>query len=410
MNIPLKTIDLFAQKFEDNLAKYSYQKYERIDQETHDPLTVYLINDSLVLLVQKVGHTGQLYSNEGELYRDYLNNPYLESPKAKKRYYSLRIEELTHNDIQFKFDLHKFVVGLEELTGITNLDLSITYDKYNNHRSEFWAFQSEESEIVAEKRIDKLIPQLKIQERCRQWSGDHYYFIVLELEDKFGKIHRAVAHTTQFPHSYIINICKEWIRTGRLKSVATGTGPVEEDIKEAFNSWKGTKRQERLEKHLKYFFIERDFTSKDDAWAYQASLLLDVNNGSYSDKIRDTYLRPTNRWISEEKVYRITKKYYKDHAVIYQYRPYFLKSSAHGQMSYDIFISKLNIAIEYQGKQHFEPVEYFGGEESFKKGQLRDKEKASLSKKNGVKLVYINYWEEITPELIVKRVGIKPDI
>lgn len=73
-------------------------------------------------------------------------------------------------------------------------------------------------------------------------------------------------------------------------------------------------------------------------------------------------------------------------------------------MSYDIFISGLNIAIEYQGKQHYEPVEFFGGEEAFHDLQKRDREKAQLSKENGIKLIYINYWEEITPELIREKI------
>ena len=69
-----------------------------------------------------------------------------------------------------------------------------------------------------------------------------------------------------------------------------------------------------------------------------------------------------------------------------------------------IYICGLKTAIEYQGKQHFEPVEYFGGKENFQAQQARDKLKAEKSKENGVKLVYINYWEDITPELIRKRV------
>lgn len=73
-------------------------------------------------------------------------------------------------------------------------------------------------------------------------------------------------------------------------------------------------------------------------------------------------------------------------------------------MSYDIFISGMNVAIEYQGKQHFEPVEFFGGEESFKETQRRDKEKKHISQLNNIKLVYINYWEDITTELVKKRV------
>ena len=73
-------------------------------------------------------------------------------------------------------------------------------------------------------------------------------------------------------------------------------------------------------------------------------------------------------------------------------------------MSYDVYICGLKTAIEYQGKQHFEPVEYFGGAESFQGQQERDKLKAELSRENGVKLVYINYWEDITAELIRERV------
>lgn len=73
-------------------------------------------------------------------------------------------------------------------------------------------------------------------------------------------------------------------------------------------------------------------------------------------------------------------------------------------MSYDVFISGLNIAIEYQGKQHFEPVEYFGGEEAYINTLKRDKEKLELSIKNNIKLIYINYWEDISPKLIREKI------
>ena len=73
-------------------------------------------------------------------------------------------------------------------------------------------------------------------------------------------------------------------------------------------------------------------------------------------------------------------------------------------MSYDVFITKLNVAIEYQGKQHFEAVEIFGGQEHFEKQVERDKLKKELSEKNGVKLVYINYDEDISTDLIKEKV------
>ena len=62
------------------------------------------------------------------------------------------------------------------------------------------------------------------------------------------------------------------------------------------------------------------------------------------------------------------------------------------------------MAIEYQGKQHFEPIEIFGGIEAFEEQQKRDKLKRDLSDQNGIKLVYINYWEDITSALILERV------
>ena len=96
------------------------------------------------------------------------------------------------------------------------------------------------------------------------------------------------------------------------------------------------------------------------------------------------------------------KKIFNEYEVIQQFKPYFLYVNK-GQLSFDAYIPKLKIAFEYQGKQHYEPIEYFGGEESFKKQQYRDKIKKEISKKNNVKLIYVNYWEDITIELITKK-------
>lgn len=55
-------------------------------------------------------------------------------------------------------------------------------------------------------------------------------------------------------------------------------------------------------------------------------------------------------------------------------------------------------------KQHFQPIEFFGGETGFKQLKIRDAEKFKLSQKNRVKLIYINYWEEVNEKLIQTRV------
>ena len=62
-----------------------------------------------------------------------------------------------------------------------------------------------------------------------------------------------------------------------------------------------------------------------------------------------------------------------------------------GSKSLDFYIPSLNIAIECQGRQHFEPVKAFGGEDEYKRIVERDREKYNLCKKNGVKLLYYSH-------------------
>lgn len=47
------------------------------------------------------------------------------------------------------------------------------------------------------------------------------------------------------------------------------------------------------------------------------------------------------------------------------------------------------IALEYQGEQHFSPIDIFGGEEGLKNSQARDKRKKQLSTRNGISLIEV---------------------
>lgn len=73
-------------------------------------------------------------------------------------------------------------------------------------------------------------------------------------------------------------------------------------------------------------------------------------------------------------------------------------------MSYDVFIPSLHLAFEYQGKQHFEPIDFFGGKDGFEKQKWRDKQKLKLSIENHITLVYINYWDDLNIQLIQQRI------
>lgn len=64
----------------------------------------------------------------------------------------------------------------------------------------------------------------------------------------------------------------------------------------------------------------------------------------------------------------------------------------------DIFIPRYNIGIEYQGEQHFEAIDFFGGEKALIKTQERDQRKRELCKEHGIKLFYFSYDVSYVPD------------
>ena len=60
-------------------------------------------------------------------------------------------------------------------------------------------------------------------------------------------------------------------------------------------------------------------------------------------------------------------------------------------LHYDFYIPKLNLLIEYQGKQHYSPVNLFGGDDYFATQQEHDLMKYKYAVENGYSVLYIPY-------------------
>ena len=58
-----------------------------------------------------------------------------------------------------------------------------------------------------------------------------------------------------------------------------------------------------------------------------------------------------------------------------------------------------NICVEYDGKQHFEANDYFGGEDGFLYRQINDEIKNEYCKNNNIRLIRIKYDENIIDKL-----------
>lgn len=86
---------------------------------------------------------------------------------------------------------------------------------------------------------------------------------------------------------------------------------------------------------------------------------------------------------------------------------YGLKSQKNKLLRFDFAVfldesqEKPEFLIEYDGIQHFEPREVFGGQEQFEKQQLHDRMKDDYCKQNGIELIRIPYREQDNIEEIL---------
>lgn len=69
-------------------------------------------------------------------------------------------------------------------------------------------------------------------------------------------------------------------------------------------------------------------------------------------------------------------------------------------LKFDFYLPDYNICIEYDGIQHFNPVQIFGGISTFKKMKINDEIKNKYCDNNNIKLLRISYLENIEEKLL----------
>jgi len=107
-----------------------------------------------------------------------------------------------------------------------------------------------------------------------------------------------------------------------------------------------------------------------------------------------------SKWKSEYELFEFLLAIYPD--AIYQYHSKWL-----GNQSLDIFIPSLNIGIEYQGIQHYQSVEIWGGIEGLKRRKFLDEQKKELCRLRNVILIEWRYDEPINKPTLIKKLNEK---
>ena len=106
----------------------------------------------------------------------------------------------------------------------------------------------------------------------------------------------------------------------------------------------------------------------------------------------------SRKWVSETILYDLISQMFSDYEVISHYRGKELEG-----LELDIWIPRLKLGIEYHGRQHFEPIKLFGGEDAFIKQVERDNRKKQLCHKLGYTLIEFTYRDKLLISTIKKR-------
>ena len=72
-----------------------------------------------------------------------------------------------------------------------------------------------------------------------------------------------------------------------------------------------------------------------------------------------------------------------------------------GLLRFDFYLPDYNTCIEFQGLQHFKPIDFFGGEEDFIIQQKNDNKKKEYCEKHNIPLKIIKYDQNFTIEDLI---------
>lgn len=138
------------------------------------------------------------------------------------------------------------------------------------------------------------------------------------------------------------------------------------------------------------------------AWAALTSLLFGSSgrNGVIS---RPNTLETVGQSRGETRLISLVVSVYGEKAHPH-YSPWWLRSPKGGQMHIDVAVPDKRLAFEYQGEQHSEPVDHWGGGSAFIQQQQNDAAKRRLLAAHGWSLVEVWHDDPLTKQALGDKV------
>lgn len=156
-------------------------------------------------------------------------------------------------------------------------------------------------------------------------------------------------------------------------------------------------------------FIERSNKIHKNRYDYSKSVycndrvkieIICKKHGSFFQRPSSHYTGngcPTCRQSTGEK---LISEFLDENFIKYEQQKKFIDCKNKLQLKFDFYISDFNIIIEYDGIQHYKPIEFFGGQQRFNYELKLRNIKENYCEKNGIKLIKISYNDNINDILI----------
>ena len=208
---------------------------------------------------------------------------------------------------------------------------------------------------------------------------------VLELDEEKSKQKHRKWWICKCSCNKIISVASDKLRSGHTTSCGCKKYKQAEDLRgKIFGDLK---------------VVERDYNSHKDGAVWKCKCLLCNNPELISIKAVNLKLGKTTscgcsiKSKGERQIIKILNQLDVEYETQYSF------SDLTGNflpLRFDFAIfknKKLICLIEYQGQQHFESVDYFGGQEKFNKQQTYDSQKREYCKRNSIRLIEIPYYD-----------------
>ena len=206
--------------------------------------------------------------------------------------------------------------------------------------------------------------------KSRKVHGDKYGYSKVEYVNVNTKIHIICPEHGEF-----------WqVPTNHLSGQGCPTCGIEKNAKNQALSTK-----EFIKKAKKVHKDKYDYSKVDYVNSVTKVCIICPEHGEFEQRSSNHLRGDGCQTCNLSHLERSVMNYLDEVGITYDYQKRF---DWLGRQSLDFYLPDYNVGIECQGRQHFFPVECFGGDKEFKKVLERDKRKKTLCEKHGVKLLY----------------------